>query len=81
MVVCAKHINEIALNVKREFGQFYSLYFGPHVKCGWQNTFALYQFTKSLFHNDPVFYRWISTLRQKYGNKIIFRTSNVVLIL
>ena len=27
---------------------------------------------------DAVFYRWVSTLRHKYGGKIIFRTSNVV---
>jgi len=30
---------------------------------------------------DAVFYRWVSTLRYKYGSKIIFRTSSVVLIL
>ena len=30
---------------------------------------------------DAVFYRWVITLRHKYGSKIIFRTSNVVLIL
>ena len=28
-----------------------------------------------------VFYTWVSTLRHKYGSKIIFRTTNVVLIL
>jgi len=30
---------------------------------------------------DAVFYRWVCTLRHKYGSKIILRTSNVVLIL
>ena len=31
--------------------------------------------------NDAVFYRWVTSLRHKYASKIIFRTSNVVLIL
>ena len=31
--------------------------------------------------SNAVFYRWASTLRHKYGSKISFRTSNVVLIL
>ena len=30
---------------------------------------------------DAVFYRWVSTLRHKYGSKILFRTTNVVLLL
>jgi len=33
-----------------------------------------------LKNNDAVFYRWVSTLR-KYGSKIIFRSTNLVLIL
>ena len=37
-----------------------------------------YQETKE---NDAVFHRCVSTLRHKYGSKIVFLTSNVGLIL
>ena len=43
---------------------------------GWSSTSHFLRYPE-----DAVFDTWVSTLPHKYGSKIIFRTSNVVLIL
>ena len=63
------HICDFATNRKQTLTNHFAVHgIGERFKC-------------DKCDKDAVFYRWVSTLRHKYGCQIIFRTSNVRLIL